>query len=366
VRIALVHDWLNQEGGAERVLEQLVALYPDAPVYASMYFGDRMPGSYQSWDIRTTFMQHLPAIANHHQIYMPLYPLAFQSTKLEQYDLVISNKSGFCHGVRTGPTTKHICYCLTPTRFLWMYDSYRSRESIGGLVDFVVRRLLSILQQWDYAAAQRVDHFLAISSAVQERIARFYNRDSTILYPPVDTERYVPSGQPPDDYYLIVSRLIPYKRIDLAVRAFSKLGLPLVIVGDGRDRQRLEEIAGPNVEFRGWLPFGPAVVELFQRCRAFVFPGEEDFGIAPVEAQAAGRPVIAYAAGGALDTVVEGETGLFFRELTPDALAHSVAGFNPRQFDPRVCRANALRFSEDNFRQQFRAFVTQVASSSIR
>jgi glycosyltransferase involved in cell wall biosynthesis len=363
VKIALVHDWLNQKGGAERVLEQLVALYPDAPVFTSMYFGDRMPESYRSWDIRTTFMQRLPAIASHHQMYMPLYPLAFRNTRLDQYDLVISNKSGFCHGVRTGPRTKHICYCLTPTRFLWMYDSYRSRENIGGLVDFAVRRLLSVLRRWDYAAAQEVDDFLAISSAVRERISCFYNRDSTILYPPVDTERYVPADLPPEDYYLIVSRLVPYKRIDLAVRAFSQLGLPLVIIGDGRDRRRLEEIAEPNVVFRGWLPLGPEVVELFQRCRAFVFPGVEDFGIAPVEAQAAGRPVIAFAAGGSLDTVVEGETGLFFRELTAEALARTVSGFDTLQFDPQACRSNALRFSEQHFQQQFRAFVSQIAES---
>jgi glycosyltransferase involved in cell wall biosynthesis len=244
-----------------------------------------------------------------------------------------------------------------------MYDAYRSRENIGGLTDFAVRRVMSILRCWDYAAAQKVDRFLAISSAVQERIRRYYDRDSAILYPPVNTKRYVPTGQPPEDYFLIVSRLIPYKRIDLAVRAFSRLGYPLVIVGDGRDRQHLAEMAAPNVTFRGWMPHGPEVVDLFQRCRAFIFPGEEDFGIAPVEAQAAGRPVIAYAAGGALDTVVEGETGVFFREPTPEALEHAVSAFDARQFDPQACRASALRFSEEEFLQQFRSYVSGVMSS---
>jgi len=238
-----------------------------------------------------------------------------------------------------------------------MYDVYRQREEIRPLTDAVVRRLLSRLRRWDYAAAQKVDHFIGISTAVQERIRRFYDRDSVVIYPPVETEAYTPSPELPLDYYLVVGRLIPYKRIDLAVSAFTQLGLPLVVVGDGRDRAKLEAMAGPNISFRGWLPYGQELLTLFRRCRAFIFPGLEDFGIAPVEAQATGRPVIAFAGGGALDTVQEGITGAFFHAFSPDALAEAVSRFDHTAYDPAACRASAERFSVAQFRQQLLAFV---------
>lgn len=359
MKAALVHDWLNQMGGAENVLERLVELFPEAPIYTSMYGPDLMPPAYRSWDIRTSFMQHLPGVMSHHQAYMPLYPTAFRSFDLRGYDLVLSNKSGFCHGVRTEAGTVHICYCLTPTRFLWMYDSYRQRENIRPLADATMRRLLSLLRRWDYAAAQRVHHFIAISTAVQERIRRFYGRGSAIIHPPVDTERYTPSGEPPGDYFLVVGRLIPYKRLDLAVRAFTQLGLPLVVVGDGRDGAKLEAMAGSNVIFRGRLAYGQELLSLYRRCRAFIFPGLEDFGIAPVEAQAAGRPAIAYAGGGALDTVQEGITGTFFHEQTPEALAAAVRAFDPADYDPVACRASAERFSVEEFKRKLLTFVEE-------
>jgi glycosyltransferase involved in cell wall biosynthesis len=364
VKAALVHDWLNQQGGAENVLETLVNLFPGAPVYTSMYGRDRMPPAYQTWDIRTSFMQLLPGVIDHHQAYMPLYPLAFRAFRLGDYDLILSNKSGFCHGVRTDSSTTHICYCLTPTRFLWMYDTYRQREDIRPLIDGVVRRALTVLRRWDYAAAQHVDHFIAISTAVQERIQRFYQRESTIIFPPVDTERYTPSGEQPDDYFLVVGRLIPYKRVDLAVQAFTLLGAPLVVVGDGRDRARLESLAGPNVRFLGRLPHGRELLSLYRRCQAFIFPGLEDFGIAPVEAQAVGRPVIAYAGGGALDTVQEGVTGSFFSEQTPEALAEVVRAFDSSHFEPSACRSNAQRFSLATFRRNLMAFVEEHHGTS--
>jgi len=360
MRVALVHDWLNQKGGAENVLEQMVELFPGATIYTSMYGREQMPVAYRSWDIRTSFMQRLPGVIQRHQMYMPLYPLAFRSFDLSEYDLVLSNKSAFCHGVSVGPPTTHICYCLTPTRFLWMYDVYRQREEIRPLADAVVRRLLSRLRRWDYAAAQKVNHFIGISTAVQERIRRFYDRDSLVIYPPVDTEAYTPSPEAPLDYYLVVGRLIPYKRIDLAVSAFTQLGLPLVVVGDGRDRAKLQAMAGPNISFRGWLPYGQELLTLFRRCRAFIFPGLEDFGIAPVEAQATGRPVIAYAGGGALDTVQEGITGAFFHAFTPEALAEAVSRFDHTACDPAACRASAARFSVAEFRQQLLAFVQRT------
>ena len=361
-KIALVHDWLNQAGGAENVLEELAALFPAAPVYTSFYAPERMPAAYRRWDIRTTFMQKLPGITDNHQRYMPLYPLAFGATDVSGYDLVLSNKSGFCHGVRTRTrhaAARHVCYCLTPTRFIWLYDQYRAREQLNRGTDLLVRPALAWLRRWDFAAAQRVDHFIAISSAIQERIRRFYRRQSVVIHPPVDTDYFTPDPTTPvGDYYLIVSRLIPYKRIDLAVDAFHSLPhLKLIIAGDGRDRQALEAQAPPNVTFVGRQD---SVLELLRGCRAFIFPGLEDFGIAPVEAMAVGRPVIAYGDGGALDTVAPGVTGELFSEQTPEALAAVLAQFDPTRYDAAACRAQAEKFSAHAFRRKLGDYLEQV------
>ncbi len=284
MKVAIVHDWLNQIGGAERVLETLVEMFPQAPVFTTIYWRAGMPARYRAWDIRSTWLDRAPFIYHHHQPYLPLYPLAVQSINLRGYDLILSNKSGFCHGVRTTPGQLHIDYCLTPTRYVWDFPGYAAREGVGRMATLALRPLIRWLQGWDRRAADGVDHFIAISREVQARIARFYRRDSTIIYPPVDTDRYRPSPDPLGDYFLVVSRLIPYKRIDLAVRACSELRLPLVIVGEGRDRAALETIAGPTVRFRGRLP-DAEVGELLAHCQALIFPGYEDFGITPVEAQ---------------------------------------------------------------------------------
>ncbi len=354
MKIALVHDWLNQIGGAENVLEAMVVLYPGAPVYTSMYAPDRMPDRYRTWDIRTTWMDRLPGIHVHHQPYLPVYPLAWSQLYLGEYDVVLSNKSGFCHGVQVDGAL-HICYCLAPTRYLWQLDHYIEREGLSAATAAILRPVVRLLRRWDYEAAQRVDHFIAISSEIQQRIDRFYNRQSVIIYPPVETARFVPAGRT-EDYYLVVSRLIPYKRVDLAVQACTRLDRPLIVAGDGRDRERLEAMAGPTVTFLGRVP-DAELPDLMARCRAFIFPGLEDFGIAPVEAQAAGRPVIAYRGGGALDTVVEGETGLFFDRQSVDALCQALERFETLHFDPSRCRANAGRFDRAVFDRELAAFV---------
>lgn len=368
LRLALVHDWLNQMGGAENVLEELVDLFPAAPLYTSMYDPAKMPDGYRGWDIRTTFMQRLPGYSDHHQAYLPVYPLAFARTDLSSYDLVLSNKSGFCHGVRTRNGSRkaarkaiHICYCLTPTRFLWLYEQYREREQIGGLVNAALQPALALLRRWDWAAAQRVDHFVAISSAVQERIQTIYGRESVVIHPPVDTERYTPDPSVPvGDYYLIVSRLIPYKRIDLAVDAFRHLPAEkLVIVGDGRDRATLQAGASPNVTFLG-RQSQERLLELMRGCQAFLFPGLEDFGIAPVEALAAGRPVVAYAGGGALDTIVPGVTGEHFSEQTVESLLGVLGRFDPAAYAPEECRQQAEKFGRDVFRRKLVDYLNQV------
>ena len=363
MRIALLHDWLNQYGGAERVLEHLVAQFPGAPVYTSMYWREKMPTAYQSWDIRTTWMDRLPSVYRRHQWYFPLYALAFATLDVRYpgYDVILSNKSGFCHGIHAGDTPQ-VCYCLAPTRYVWEFDAYAARENLPGAVRAMLKPVIALLRRWDYRVAQRpTTYFIAISTEIQERIRRYYHRDSSIIYPPVDVERFHPAPRH-EDYYLIVSRLIPYKRIDLAVEAFNHLGLPLRIVGSGRDREALEALAKPNITFMGYVP-DEDLPDLLARCKAFIFPGREDFGIAPLEAQASGRPVIAYGAGGALDSIVEGETGRFFREATAESLARAVLSFDADHIDPQACRANAERFSVLRFQQELSAVVTRVLKS---
>jgi glycosyltransferase involved in cell wall biosynthesis len=356
MKVALVHDWLNQVGGAENVLAVLARMFPAAPIYTSMYARRRMPSAYRGWDIRPTFMQHLPGVTTHHQMYMPVYPLAFRTLNLAGYDLVLSNKSGFCHGVRVSADACHICYCLAPTRFLWQYDAYRQREALAPAADLLLCPVVALLRGWDYAAAQRVHHFIAISAEIQERIRRYYGRASTIIYPPVDIAAFRPATAAAGDYFLAGGRLIPYKRTDLAVAACTRLGLPLIVYGDGRDRAALERMAGPTVTFLGRVP-ADELARLYAGARAFIFPGLEDFGIAPLEAQAAGRPVIAYAGGGALDTVQPHVTGEFFREQTVDALAEALAGFDPDAYDPVACRDNAARFSTERFEAELREYI---------
>jgi len=358
VRIALVHDWLNQYGGAERVLEVLHDLVPQAPIYTSMYDPAAMPAAFRRWDIRTSFMQRLPWVKRHHQPFLPLYPFAFDGFDLTGYDLVVSNSSAFCHCVVTRADAVHVNYCLTPTRFVWGYHAYARRERITRLARLVLPFFITFARLYDATAAQRVDHFVAISRAVAERIRKTYRRDSTIIYPPLDCSRFQPEPDRVEQYFLVVSRLIPYKRVDLAVRACSELRLPLKVVGGGRDLDRLRRLAGPTVEFLGRVP-DAEVRRLYARCQAFLFPGEDDFGLTPLEAQASGRPVIAYAAGGALDTVRPGETGLLFEAQTVESLKAVLQRFDAAHFDPATIRAHAERFDVAEFRHRFLTYLAE-------
>jgi glycosyltransferase involved in cell wall biosynthesis len=287
------------------------------------------------------------------------------------YDVILSNKSGFIHGLRHTSRQLHICYCLAPTRYVWDYQGYAKREGFGPWLGRTISPVIQRLRHWDYTAAQPsgapkgakkagVDHFIAISREIQARIKAYYQRDSVIIYPPVDTDRFRPlaAGNPAADYYLVVSRLIPYKRIDLAVQALSRLKRRLIVVGEGRDRAVLEKMAGPSVTFAGRLP-DRDVAELMAHCRAFIFPGFEDFGITPVEVQATGRPVIALARGGALDTVIDGVTGLFFHDQSVEALIAAIEQFEGLSLDPAAARANAERFSSGRFRQEMNNFVAE-------
>jgi len=358
-RVAIVHDWLNQIGGAEYVLEVLKTLFPAAPIFTSIYDPKRMPDAYRQWEIHTSWLNRLPGIAAHHQWYLPLFPLAFEDFDFSDYDLVISNKSAFSHSVITPPETIHISYCLTPTRFLWQYRAYRQREGLGRWTNLLLRPTLHRQRQFDRLAADRVDHFIAISRAVQARIRKYYRRESVVIHPPVNTAAFHPIPRPTADYFLVSSRLIPYKRIDLAVQACTALHLPLIVVGEGRDSAQLRKMAGPMVRF---LPRQPltALRTLMQNCRAFLFPGLEDFGITPVEAMAAGRPVIAFAGGGALDTIVDGVTGQFFHEPTVESLMEVLQAFDAEDYDPAACRAQAKQFSQEQFQTKLLAFIDKV------
>lgn len=354
MKLAFVVSWLNQYGGAERVLEAAHALFPDAPVYTSMYDPTVMPRAYRAWDIRVSFMNRLPFVYRHHQKFLPLYRYAFESFDLTGYDVILSITSAFAHGVKKPQGARHVCYCLTPARFLWQYDEYVQYEAVNGVARRMLPALVSSLRDWDKRSAARVDEFIAISHEVQQRIASSYHRTSCLIYPPVDTNAfYIAPPSQVSDYFLIISRLIPYKRIDMAIEAFNQTGLPLVIAGDGRDRARLQALAKSNVKFLGRVSDAERL-DLMARCRAFVFPGQEDFGITPLEANAAGRPVIAFGGGGALDTVMEGLNGVLFHTPTVDALAECLRAFDAGAFNTEQIRAHAEKFDTRVFQQELR------------
>jgi glycosyltransferase involved in cell wall biosynthesis len=362
MRVAMIHDYLNQYGGAERVLEALHQLYPSAPVYTSIYDPRAMPSAYHTWDIRTSFMQHLPGWKKHFRRYFMLYPAAFEAFDLSAYDLIISSSSAYAKGIIPRPGARHICYCHTPMRFAWRTSDYLERQAIQGIQATILPFMLTYVRLWDVATAGRVDAFVANSQETAGRIQRYYRRSATIIPPPVDLPPYQP--QQPADYYLAGGRLIPYKRIGLAVEAFNKLGLPLKVFGDGRDRAALEAMAGPNIEFLGWVDEQQRQ-NLFARCRAFLFPGVEDFGITPLEAMAAGRPVIACGAGGALETMVEGVTGRLFYPQSAAALAAAVATSRCDRYDAHTIRQHAERFAKPVFLERMRAFIaSQIANQS--
>jgi len=364
MKVALVHDYLNQMGGAERVVLAFHELFPEAPLYTSIYDPKRVDAAFQQIDIRTSFMQRLPFVKKHHQPFLPLYPFAMERLDLRGYDLILSSSSAFGKGVITKPGTMHICYCHTPMRWCWNYDEYVEREQLGKLARGVLPFLITWLRVWDQTTAMRVDHFIANSPAVADRIQKYYRREAVVIPPPVDASRFLfdPTTQP-EDYFLVVSRLMPYKRIDLAIQACNRLQLPLVIIGSGRDEQRLQKMAGPTIRFLGRLS-DAEVLHYYAHCRAFILPGEEDFGITPLEAQASGRPVVAYSAGGALASVIDGVTGTFFQEQTVESLAATLAAFDETRYDPQIIRDHALEFDKPRFHRRILQFIEAKMSAA--
>lgn len=360
MKVAIVYDRVNKWGGAERVLLALQEMFPDAPLYTSVYNPKKAHWAKVFSRVYTTFLQSIPFIQAHHEWFGWLMPLAFESLDFRQYDLVISVTSEFAKGIITSPKTKHICLCLTPTRYLWShYATYFKGQTFKGVAEPMVR----YLRNWDKIAAQRPDLIVAISTEVQTRIKKYYGRDSIIVFPPViklvkrppleRSRRRAPfgEGEALRNYYLVVSRLVPYKRVDLVVRAFNQLKLPLVVVGTGSEEAKLKRMADKNITFAGFVP-EEKLAGYYQKARAFIMPQEEDFGLTCVEAQSMGVPVVAYRAGGARDTVIDGVTGVFFESQTVESLRKAVVRLEKLEFDKYAIIKNADRFSKEGFRQK--------------
>lgn len=350
MKVAIVHDFLMQMGGAEKVVEVLHDMFPNAPIYTSAYDESAMPAYYRTWDIRTSFLQKMWMKKHSHRMALLLYPAAFESFDLSEYDLVLSSSSAFAKGVITQPHTKHISYTYTPMRYAWTTKRYLENERMSGPLRALAMPGLHYLRTWDSISVDRVDKYIAISQAVQARITKFYRRPSTIICPPVETSRFGPDSKI-GDYYILVARLVPYKRIDLAIEAFNRLKRPLKIVGEGRQYKALKAMANSNIEFMGHVD-DVSLPGLMARAKAYVMPGEEDFGLTPVEANACGRPVIAYAAGGAIDTQVDGVTGVLFREPTADGLYDAVLEADTISFDSDAIREHSRQFDTSNFREK--------------
>lgn len=345
-----------QAGGAERVVEAMHQIWPDAPVYTSVYDAEATLPSFKKMDIRTSVLQRWVGKPHFHKLALPFYPVAFEQFDMSGYDVVLSSTTGFAKGVITGPETCHICYCHTPARFAWRSHEYIAQGSYGRATRRALALVLHGLRAWDYASAQRVDCFVANSINTARRIRKFYSRESEVIQAPVECRRFHPSREAPENYFVVISRLVGYKRIDLAVEAFNRLKLPLWIVGSGPELSRLRALAGPTVKFLGQLP-DAEVGRVLANCRALIFPGEEDFGITPLEAMASGRPVVAYAGGGALETVVDGETGVFFHSPTSEALMGAVSCLINGSFETAVLQSRAAQFDLAEFQRRLESYV---------
>lgn len=345
LKVVLSHDWLTGMRGGERVLELLCEGFPDAPVYTLLHNPGSVCETISRHRIETSCLQHVPGIFSGYRWFLPLFPWAVGRMGPPAADVLISTSHCIAKGLKPAPGTKHLCYCFTPMRYAWIfYDEYFGKNLFKKAL---FKPVLNALRKWDLKASERVDRFVAISEHVRKRIRDCYGRDADVVYPPVDTEFFTPGGEQ-EDFDLIVSALVPYKRIDLAVKAYNQTGRKLKIVGIGTNDAELRRASGPNVEFLGWKD-DAAIRELYRRCRCLVFPGEEDFGIVPLEAQACGRPVVAYARGGTLETVVDGSTGVFFENQTPEDLIDAVEKCRQKSWDIQVIRANAQKFSRQRF-----------------
>jgi len=352
MRIAFVHEYLNQFGGAERTLAVLAEMFPKAPIYTLLYDEKATRGLFKDRTINTSFLQRFPGAVRHHEWYPMLMPLAIEQFDFSAFDVVVSVSASFAKGVITKPTTRHICYCLTPPRFLWDNSQKFSKDfGFPPLIRFLSQPLISYLRIWDHLAVGRVDEFWRISNFIGDRIEKYYRRPSSLIYPPVDTTKFQIATNPPkENYFLMTGRLVSYKKFDIAIKAFNELKLPLKIIGIGPEMGRLKGLAQDNIEFLGQVDDDELAL-YYRNAQALIFPQAEDFGIVPLEVMASGRPVIAYRGGGAEETIIENKTGMFFDAQTPEAIIGAVRSFDSSKFNPATCRAQAEKFSIDVFKK---------------
>ena len=359
MRVALVHDYLNQYGGAERVLEAFCEIWPEAPIFTLVYDAERTGRAFEGRKIRTSFLQRVPLAIKHHRSFLMLMPWAVESFDLGKYDLIVSDSASFAKGVIAAPDSLHVCYCHTPTRYVWD-DSQKYLEEFNypSIVKKIVPPLLNYLRVWDGAASERPAKYIANSRFVASRIKKYHRREADVIHPPVGTSSFFISNEI-DDYFLMVARFLPYKKVDLAVRVFNELGWPLKIIGDGPEKNNLKKNAHSNIEFIGLIS-EKNLPGYYSRCRALIFPQEEDFGIAAVEAMSSGRPVVAFAGGGALEMVREGETGIFFKEQTVESLKDALLNFKQNEFDPLRIKRRAADFDKEVFKEKIKNFIKKT------
>ena len=360
-RVAIVHEWFTGMRGGEKCVEALCEVFPDADIYALLHVPGSVSPLIERAIVRTSFVQHLPAFATQYRRYLPLFPLAVRQFDLRGYDIVISSNHCVAKGARVPPGVLHICYCYTPMRYIWgQYDDYFGKGRAGLLTRGAMRLFVGPLRRWDVATAAHPRHYVAISENVRSRIREIYRREADLIYPPVDTSLFTLSRRD-DGYYQIVSALVPYKAVDIAIEAFNRSGDRLVIVGTGPDASRLKKLAGPRITFEGWQS-EDRLRKYYAGCRAVIFPGEEDFGIVPLEAMATGKPVLAFARGGALETVVDSpelRTGILFPEQSVGSLLAGLSTLKESEFDPSRIRAHALTFDREIYKSRMNAYCNR-------
>ncbi|MBI2634878.1 glycosyltransferase [Candidatus Peregrinibacteria bacterium] len=362
MKVAIIHDFLLKLGGAERVLQALAEMFPEAPIYTLLYDENAVGKVFPAKRVRTSFLQNYPDfLRKHHRYLVHKMPRAVEEFDLENFDLVISSSNAFAHGVLTPINTRHLCYCHSPMRYAWDWtNEYRKENNLRGLKGMLYAFLMKYLREWDRVSADRPDFYVANSVNVQKRLKKYYDAEADVIYPPVDTEKFKLSDGH-SNYFLIISTLTPYKKIDLAVELFNKIGRKLVIIGEGPHEEYLREIAGNNIDFLGFKD-DATVREYLKNCRALIFPGEEDFGITPVEAMACGKPVLAYGKGGVTESVISGKTGEFFFEQNVESMEDGLARLmhNEKFYKPHMIRKHALQFSREVFERKIRGAVKKI------
>lgn len=365
MRVALVHDYLVEYGGAERVLSALAEIFPYAPIYTLVYDEKLTKGAFADKKIHTSFLQKIPGARARHRLFPVLMPMAIEQFDFSRFDLVFSDSGSYAKGIITLPNVLHICYCHTPMRYAWDDSQKYIKEFKGysSLIKKFVPFLMNYIRLWDKISADRPDYFIANSHFVSKRIKKYYHRDSEVIHPPVEIKKQktMNNEQKTENYFLMVGRLLPYKRFDLAIETFNRLKLPLKIIGEGPEIKRLKKRANSNIEFLGWLP-DEKLTDYYSRARAFIFPQEEDFGIVPLEAMAAGTPVIAFKAGGALETVKENKTGIFFEQESTESLIKAIENFQrmEKEFDSTVIHNHVLKFNKEIFKEKIEKFIEKV------